>query len=96
MRGSTLHGCVLVAARQLSQVSSLKGGDSLERPSSPKTLEAIDEYQRTFELTVDDRSELRVRVRKHRQSSSFILEKIGDQREVSQNYGNRYLTQELY
>ena len=60
MRGGTLHGCVLAAARQLSQMSSLKGGDSRERPSSPKTLEAIDEYQRSFELTVDDRRELTV------------------------------------
>jgi hypothetical protein len=38
--------------------SSLEGSDSFESASSPKTFEAIDEYQRSFELTVDDRSKL--------------------------------------
>jgi hypothetical protein len=32
----------------------------LESPSGPKTLEAIDEYWRSFELTEDDRRKLTV------------------------------------
>jgi hypothetical protein len=32
----------------------------LESSSGPKTLEAIDEYQRSFELAEDDRSKLTV------------------------------------
>jgi hypothetical protein len=40
------------------QGSSLKGSRSFESACGPKTFETIDEYQRSFKLTVDDRREL--------------------------------------